>query len=415
MRSEDDRRGIAFKGQGLRCDVARGNGPDGTRVEGFHRRSVQERLGIIARHAGLSPDDRELLDSLVQGGAGLQPTEAGRMVENWVGSMAVPLGVAANFRIDDMDRFIPMAIEEPSVIAAASNAAKIARAGGGFATRVKERAMIAQIHLLDVADPEGAMRNLLAARHELIQAAEPPDSQLKKRGGGTRDLEVRHVETSLGPAVVVHLLVDPVDAMGANAVNTRAERVAPMLEEKTGGRARLRILSNLADHCLVKAEARFPAKALGGPDVVEGILEAQQIAEADPYRAATHNKGAMNGVDAVLLATGNDWRAVEAGAHAFAARKGTYAPLTAYEKNPKGDLVGRFALPVQVGTVGGATKAHPVARLNLKIMGVEHAGDLARVVAAVGLAQNLAALRALVTEGIQAGHMRLHGRLEERA
>jgi hydroxymethylglutaryl-CoA reductase len=337
------------------------------------------------------------------------------MVENWVGVMAVPLGIAANFRIDGTDRFVPMAIEEPSVIAAASNAARIAREGGGFTTRAKSRLMIAQVHLLGVLDPDAAVRDLLAARHELIQQAEPEDSRLRERGGGTRDLEVRVVETGLGPAVVVHLLVDPVDAMGANAVNTRAERLAPLLEQRTGGRARLRILSNLADRSMVVAEARFPRHALGGEEIVDAILEAQVLAEADPYRAATHNKGAMNGVDAVLVATGNDWRAVEAGAHAFAARKGTYGPLTSYEKDRKGDLLGRFALPMQVGTVGGATKAHPVAGLCLRILGVERAEDLARIVAAVGLAQNLAALRALVTEGIQAGHMRLHGRLEGRS
>ncbi len=385
-----------------------------TRVSGFHGLSPPKRVALIARQVGLSDEDRELLEGLMQGHAGLGPKTGEKMVENWVGSMALPLGVAANFRIDDVDRFVPMAIEEPSVIAAASNAARIAHAGGGFKTDAKERLMIAQIHLLDVADPDAAMRNLLAARHDLIHEAEPPDSGLVARGGGTRDLEVRVVESALGPSLVVHLLVDPVDAMGANAVNTRAERLAPLLEERTGGRARLRILSNLADHCIVKAEARFPVKELGGPEVVAGILEAQALAEADPYRAATHNKGAMNGVDAVVLATGNDWRAVEAGAHAFAARKGVYGPLTAYEETKRGDLLGKIALPVQVGTVGGATKVHPVAQLSLRILGVERAVDLARVVAAVGLAQNLAALRALVTQGIQAGHMRLHKRVEER-
>lgn len=384
-------------------------------MEGFHRLSVQERLGIIARQAGLSEEERSLLEALSGGESGLAPDDAMRMVENWAGTMAVPLGMAANFRVDGVDRFVPMAIEEPSVVAAASNAARIARVRGGFTTRVKGRLMIGQVHLLGVEDPEGAQRDLLSARHELVQAAEPPDSSLAARGGGTRGIEVRVVESALGSVLVVHVLVDPVDAMGANAVNTRVERLAPVLEERTGGRARLRILSNLADQSLVVAEAVFAHRELGGKEVVDAVVEAQAIAEVDPYRAATHNKGAMNGVDAVLLATGNDWRAVEAGAHAFAARKGTYGPLTSYGKDKRGDLVGRIALPLQVGVVGGATKAHPVARLCLKILGVETAEELARVVAAVGLAQNLAALRALVTEGIQEGHMRLHRRMEERA
>jgi hydroxymethylglutaryl-CoA reductase len=388
---------------------------EGSRIPGFHTLDATTRAVLVARRAMLNAQDADLLHRLVAGDPGLPPDAAERMVENRVGTLAVPLGIATNFRIDETEHLIPMATEEPSVIAAASNAARMARAAGGFTTRVKEHLVIGQVHLFDVADPDAAMRDLLANRHELIAAAEPPQSSLRQHGGGTRDLEVRSVETRGGPVLVVHLLVDPADAMGANAVNTRVERLAPLLEERTGGRARLRILSNLADRSIVTAEARFPAKELGGADVVQGILEAQWIAEADPYRAATHNKGIMNGIDAVLLATGNDTRAAEAGAHAYAARSGRYTALTNYEATGKGDLVGMLRVPLQVGTVGGATKAHPVAALALRILGIQHATDLMRIAASVGLAQNLAALRALATEGIQAGHMRLHKRLAERA
>lgn len=383
-----------------------------------------QRVAIFAR---LDDEEKALL------AAGRRPDDTAhpfsvfdKMVENVVGSVGLPLGIATNFVIDGQDRLIPMAVEEPSVVAAASNAAKMARASGGFDTKSEQTWMTGQVHLLDVPDAARAAERIGAHREEILAAAEPPGSSIGKMGGGSKDLEVRVLHTdalrsseakeALGHAVVVvHLFVDVRDAMGANAVNTRVERIAPLLEELSGGRVRLRILSNLADRRIVTARGTFDAEALGGPEVVQGILEAQWLAELDPYRAATHNKGVMNGVDAVVVATGNDWRATEAGAHAYAARDGSYSPLTRYHRNADGDLVGELSLPLALGTVGGATRVNPMARLSLKILGVDSAEALGRIACAVGLAQNLAALRALATEGIQKGHIRLHDRLADRA
>ncbi len=376
-----------------------------SRIPGFYRLSPEERLEKVRELANLSDEEAE---AIAKHGS-LSIAQADRMIENVIGTFELPLGIATNFLIDGRDYLIPMAIEEPSVVAAASNAAKMARAGGGFVTDATPPVMIAQVQLCDVDDPYSARMEILRIREEIIRKANEQDPVLVKLGGGCRDVEVRVVDSRRGPMVVTHLLVDCRDAMGANAVNTMAEAVAPLIERAAGGRVYLRIISNLAVFRLARAKAVFKADAIGGEEVVEGVLNAYAFAEADPFRCATHNKGIMNGVTAVVLATGNDTRAVEAGAHAYAALRG-YKPLTTYERNSEGDLVGTIELPVAVGIVGGATASHPVARACLKILGVRSARELARVIAAVGLAQNFAALRALATEGIQRGHMELHAR-----
>ncbi len=376
-----------------------------SRIPGFYRLSPEERLEKVRELANLSDEEAE---AIARHGS-LSIAQADRMIENVIGTFELPLGIATNFLIDGRDYLIPMAIEEPSVVAAASNAAKMARAGGGFVTDATPPVMIAQVQLCDVDDPYSARMEILRIREEIIRKANEQDPVLVKLGGGCRDVEVRVVDSRRGPMVVTHLLVDCRDAMGANAVNTMAEAVAPLIERAAGGRVYLRIISNLAVFRLARAKAVFKADAIGGEEVVEGVLNAYAFAEADPFRCATHNKGIMNGVTAVVLATGNDTRAVEAGAHAYAALRG-YKPLTTYERNSEGDLVGTIELPVAVGIVGGATASHPVARACLKILGVRSARELARVIAAVGLAQNFAALRALATEGIQRGHMELHAR-----
>ncbi|MGQ9582669.1 MAG: hydroxymethylglutaryl-CoA reductase, degradative [Thermoplasmatota archaeon] len=375
-------------------------------VSGFYRKTMEERLEFVREFAGLTEDEVAVLRST----GGLPPSTADRMIENVVGGYTLPMGVAVNFLINGRDVLVPMVIEEPSVVAAASNAARMARVRGGFTAEFSGPVMIAQVQLVGAADPEEAGRRILAARSELLDLAARQDPVLVRAGGGPRDIEVRVIQTREGPMVIVHLLVDTRDAMGANAVNTMAEAVAPLIEELTGGRVYLRILSNLAVHRTVRARAVFDRDAIGGEDVVEGVLRAWAFAEADPFRAATHNKGIMNGVDAVVLATGNDTRAIEAGAHAYAARGGKYTSLTRYERDAEGNLVGSIELPMAVGVVGGATKTHPAARVALKILGVGSAAELAMVVASVGLAQNFAALRALATEGIQRGHMALHAR-----
>jgi hydroxymethylglutaryl-CoA reductase len=324
--------------------------------------------------------------------------------------MPVTLGIAVNFLINGKDYLIPMAIEEPSVVAAASNAAKIARTRGGFTTSSTGPVMIGQIQLVGVKDPHGSRMTVLAAKGDLLKKANDQDPVLVSNGGGARDLEVKVLDTQVGPMVITELLVDCRDAMGANAVNTMTEAVAPMIESITGGRVYLRIISNLATKRLMRARAIFDKEALGGEDVVDGVVAAYAFAASDPFRCATHNKGIMNGVTAVVLATGNDTRAVEAGAHAYASISGRYKPLSTWEKNSNGDLVGCVELPVAVGLIGGATAVHPIAKVTKKILGIRTATELGEVIAAVGLAQNLAALRALATEGIQRGHMRLHAR-----
>ncbi|WP_457590758.1 hydroxymethylglutaryl-CoA reductase, degradative [Geoglobus sp.] len=375
-----------------------------SRIPGFYKMSVQERLEKVAEFAGLSEDDRKLLLD-----KGLSLDIADRMIENVIGTFELPLGIATNFLIDGKDYLIPMAIEEASVVAAASNAAKMAREGGGFTTDYSGNIMIGQIQVVGLNDPYSAKFEVLRHREEIMEKANEQDPILVNLGGGCKDVEARVIETMRGKMLIVHLIVDVKDAMGANAVNTMAEAVAPMIERITGGRVYLRIISNLAVYRIARAKAIFKKDAIGGAEVVEGIMNAYAFAEADPFRCATHNKGIMNGISAVVIATGNDFRAVEAGAHSYAAMRG-YKPLTTYEVNENGDLVGTIELPIAVGTIGGATKVNPLAKLSLKILGISTAEELARVMAAVGLAQNFAALRALATEGIQRGHMELHAR-----
>ncbi len=377
-----------------------------SRISGFYRLSVEERLRLVKEFAGLT--DREV-EVLRRTGA-LEAEQADRMIENVVGTMELPLGIAVNFRINGRDYLVPMAIEEPSVVAAASNAAKMARAKGGFRASSTEPLMIGQIQLTEVQNPSKARDVILSRKEEILKIANEQDPVLVKFRGGARDLEVRIIDSETGPMVVVHLIVDTRDAMGANVVNTMAEAVAPFIERITRGRFSLRIVSNLAARRLARAEATFAEEELGGEEVVDGIVRAYAFAAADPYRCATHNKGVMNGIVAVALATGNDTRALESGAHSYAAFQGGYQPLTEWKKDENGDLVGRIEVPVAVGIVGGATKVNPMAKVNLKILSVKSARELGEVMAAVGLAQNLAALRALAAEGIQAGHMRLHAR-----
>lgn len=334
---------------------------------------------------------------------------ANRLIENVVGVQSIPLGIAANFQINGQDYLIPMAIEEPSVVAAASHAAKLVRDAGGFTASADTPIMIGQVQVVGVQDTSQAQERVYAARDDIIKLANSV-SALVEFGGGVRDLEVRvFPETRVGPMLVLHLLVDVRDAMGANSVNTSCEAVAPLLERITGGRVVLRILSNLADRRLARSRCRVKRKALGD-DIVRNIVEAQALAEVDPYRAATHNKGILNGIDAVVVATANDWRGMEAGAHTFAAKGGQYRALTRWDKDGNGDLTGSIELPVPSGILGGTTSAHPVAQVALKILGVKTAPEFAGVLASVGLAQNLGALRALASEGIQQGHMALHAR-----
>ncbi len=377
-----------------------------SRIPGFHKLPLEERIRILKEFAGLSDEDIEVLKKT--GALGLDVAE--RMIENVVGTLELPLGIATNFLINGKDYLIPMAIEEPSVVAAASNAAKMCRTGGGLFARATDSLMISQIQLVKVPSPRTAVYRIIERRQEIIELANSTDPVLIKLGGGVRDVEVRIIDSPLGPMVVTHLIVDVKDAMGANTVNTMAEAVAPLLEKWTGGKVYLRIVSNLADRRLVRVWTRVPKDAVGGENVVDGIVYAWAFAAADPYRAATHNKGIMNGIIAVALATGQDTRALEAGAHAYATRRGKYEPLSVWEKDENGDLVGYLEMPMAVGIVGGATRVNPVAKVSLKILGVKTARELAEIMGAVGLAQNLAALRALATEGIQKGHMKLHAR-----
>ena len=368
-------------------------------LKGFYKLPLEERLGLVKDFANLTDEDISLLKA-----SGLELEQAQRMIENVVGTFELPFGVAVNFIINGKDYLIPMVIEEPSVVAAASNAAKLARMTGGFLTSSTDPIMIGQIQLVGVDSPFLAKHQILEHKQELIQLANDQDPVLLKFGGGCRDVEVRALDNGM---VITHLLVDCRDAMGANAVNTMVEAVAPRIEEITGGQVLLRILSNLAIYRIARARVRYSKEEIG-PETVDGIVEAYEFARADPFRATTHNKGVMNGITAVVLATGNDTRAIESGAHAFASISGRYTSLTHWEKDSSGDLLGTIEIPMAVGLVGGATKSHPVARVAVKILGVTSAKELGEIMAAVGLAQNFAALRALATEGIQRGHMKLH-------
>lgn len=383
----------------------------GSRIPGFHALPIAERRRRVAAVAGF--DDAEV--GLLRSDVPLPIETAVRMTENTIGIHALPLGVALNFIVNGREILVPMVTEEPSVIAAASNAARLARSTGGFRATADAPCMIAQVQILDVADPEAACARLLAAEHRIRARIDEVEPGMARRGGGARGVEARVLHAPLGRTyVVVHLLVEVGDAMGANAVNTIAEGVAPLVAGIAGGRAHLRILSNLTDRRRAQASVRYAFDELAGPErdgreTAVAIEDASLFAEADPYRAATHNKGIMNGIDALAIATGNDWRALEAGAHAFAARDGTYRALSTWRVEPDG-LVGRIDLPLAVGTVGATVDGNPRTRLALKLLGVAGARELAGICAAVGLAQNFAALRALATEGIQRGHMARHAR-----
>ena len=378
---------------------------DDSRISGFYKLAREDRVKKLKEITGLGDEE---LGPLVDPGK-VDMGVLDHMIENVVGTMTLPLGIATNFLINGKDYLIPMALEEPSVVAAASNAARMARGHGGFTATDTGPNMIAQIQVVDIPEAEKAKKKILAAKDDLIAFANEQDPILVRFGGGAKDLRIRIFDSKVGTMLVTELIVDTRDAMGANAVNTMAEALAPRIETLTGGRVILRILSNLAEFRLVRVRATFDRDMLGGEEVVNDIIAAWAFAEADPYRCATHNKGIMNGIDAVVIATGNDFRAIEAGAHSYAALNG-YSSLTKYEKSPEGHLVGSIEIPMAVGLVGGATKVHPAARACVKILGVETATELGHVVASVGLAQNLAAIRALASEGIQKGHMALHAR-----
>ncbi|HEX6035534.1 MAG TPA: hydroxymethylglutaryl-CoA reductase, degradative, partial [Anaerolineales bacterium] len=382
-----------------------------SRISGFYNMTLEERRARLREAAARTPEE---LAPFTTGG--LSPEAADHMIENVIGLYSLPLGIALNFQVNGRDILVPMALEEPSVVAGASFMAKLARAGGGFTATTTDPHMIGQMQVIHVTNLHEAKLKLYEHKAELLAEADAIDPILKKFGGGARDLEVRTIEDSpIGGFLVVHLIYDVRDAMGANAVNTACERLAPRVESITGGKVHLRILSNLADRRIARARCTIPVQELAfddfsGEEVRDGIIAAYAFAAADPYRAATHNKGIMNGVDAVVIATGNDWRAIEAGAHAYAARSGKYTSLSTWNKDTNGDLAGTLEMPMAVGIVGGATKVHPAAQAAVKLMGVKTAGELAEIIVSVGLAQNMAALRALATEGIQRGHMSLHAR-----
>ena len=382
-----------------------------SRISGFHNMTLDERRAKLVDASGLAPETLLPFNT-----GGLSADAADHMVENVIGLYSLPLGIALNFMVNGRDVLVPMTLEEPSVVAGASFMAKLARAGGGFTATTTEPLMIGQMQVINVTNLNEAKLKLYEHKAELIAEADAIDPVLKKFGGGARDLEVRIFESSIiGPFLVVHLIYDVRDAMGANAVNTACERLAPKIETITGGKVHLRILSNLADRRIARSRCTIPVKELAfgdfsGEEVRDGIIAAYAFAAVDPYRAATHNKGIMNGVDSVVIATGNDWRAIEAGAHAYAARSGKYTSLSTWNKDADGNLVGTLEMPMAVGIVGGATKVHPAAQAVVKILGVKTANELAEIIVSVGLAQNMAALRALATEGIQRGHMSLHAR-----
>ncbi|KYK24951.1 3-hydroxy-3-methylglutaryl-CoA reductase [Thermoplasmatales archaeon SG8-52-4] len=375
-----------------------------SQVSGFYKLPVNKRIELVKKFSNLDDSEADLFSSC------LDIDIADRMIENVLGSFELPLGIAVNFKINGNDYLIPMATEESSVVAAASNAAKIARIKGGFKTKCTDPLMIGQIQILHLSDVAGAAQKIMGKKKEILNLANEQDKILLKFGGGAKDLEVRILDSPLGKMIVVHLIVDVRDAMGANAVNTMCEALTPVMEEITGGKVRLRILSNLADKRIVKAKAVFDKEKMGGGHVVDAFLESYNLAAIDPYRAATHNKGIMNGIDSVIIATGNDFRAIEAGAHAYAARSGQYTSLSHYSKDKNGDLVGELELPMAVGIIGGAGNIHPKAKVCKKILGIKTAKQLAEIVVSVGLAQNFAAVFALSTVGIQKGHMSLHAK-----
>ena len=386
---------------------------DSSRLEGFYKLSVSERREMLADLAGLTPEQVKAWSSSGE----LSEDAADRMIENVVGTYSLPIGVATNFIIDGDHYLVPFVLEEPSVVAAASNMAKRCHDRGGFASNNDDPVMIGQIQVVECDDPTSAMREIIGNKQELIDSCNEVDPILVKFGGGCRDIEARIIETESGPMVIVHILVDCRDAMGANAVNTMAETIAPKIEGMTGGTVILRIISNLAVHRLARVSAVFTPEEMSdkgdstqGSEVIDGILQAYHFAKADPFRATTHNKGIMNAISAIAIACGQDWRAIESGAHSYASHERIYGSLTHWERDEDGNLVGSIELPMAVGLVGGAVRVHPAAQANVALLGITTADELAKVMAAAGLVQNLGALRALATVGIQAGHMKLHVR-----
>jgi len=375
-------------------------------ISGFYKLSMEERRKLLSELVDLNQEEIEILNTLGY----FKPNQIDTLIENVVGSYQLPFGLAFNFNVNGKDYIIPMVIEEPSVVAAASNAAKMARNHGGFHSEYVKSVMIAQIQVTQLKHIESAKKSIEEHKTKLLKIANEQDPLLNKLGGGAQDIEIREIQTEKGQMIILHLLVNVLDAMGANVVNTMAEAISPYVEEISGGKVYLRIVSNLAIHRLARSRATFDKELLGGQEIVEGILNAYEFAKADPFRAATHNKGIMNGIVALTLATGNDTRAIESGAHAFASLNGHYSPLTKFEQDSEGNLVGEIEVPLALGIIGGMTKIHPMARLALKILNVKSASELSQVGAALGLAQNVAALRALVSEGIQKGHMALHSR-----
>ena len=375
-----------------------------SKVSSFYKMSIEERIDFVKKFSDLSDEEADLFSSP------LDIEIADRMIENVLGTFELPIGLAVNFRINEKDYIIPMITEESSVVAAASNAAKIARIKGGFRTDSSDPLMIGQIQILNTKDVTYAVKEIIKHKEEILKLANAQDKILVDFGGGAKDLEVRILDSPLGKMIVIHLIVDVRDAMGANAVNTMVEALAPIIEDITGGKVRLKILSNLADKRIVKAKAVFDKEKMGGEKIVDAFLESYILASIDPYRAATHNKGIMNGIDSLIIATGNDFRAIEAGAHAYAARNGQYTSLTSYHKDENGDLVGIIELPLALGIIGGAGNIHPKAKLCKKILGIKTAQELSEIAASLGLAQNFAAVFALSTVGIQKGHMSLHAK-----
>jgi hydroxymethylglutaryl-CoA reductase len=381
--------------------------PDSS-ISKFFEKTLKERLGLIADFSGLSKDELKIIEDAT---GGISFDKADGMIENAIGTFSLPLGIATNFQINDRDYLIPMVIEEPSVIAASSKAAKIARIQGGFKAEADESYSIGQIQVVDV-DVQSAIPKVIGASNEILDLANSKSETLPKLGKGAKEISCKDLPTDSGHMLIVELAIDVGDAMGANVTNTMCEAVAPMIEKLTGGKTLLRILSNYSTKRMVNASAVFDRDAVGGEKVVDDIILAFQFAENDPYRAVTHNKGVMNGVIAVANSTGQDSRAIEAAAHAYACASGTYRSLTKWSKDKNGNLVGNFELPLSVGIVGGVIQHHPIAKICTKILGVSTAQELSCVLAVVGLAQNFAAMRALVTEGIQKGHMKLHARKE---
>jgi len=375
-----------------------------SKVSGFYKLDLDKRLDFVKDFADLTKEELDIFSK------GLDFEIADRMIENVIGSFEIPIGIAVNFQINGKDKIIPMATEESSVVAAASNAAKIARLKGGFTAECSDPIMIGQIQLLNIKDIAGAAEKILDHKKQLLELANAQDKVLVSFGGGAKDIEVRILDSPIGKMLVTHIHVDVRDAMGANAVNTMCEALAPMLEELTGGHVRLKILSNLANKRIVRAKAVFDKDKIGGDKAVDAFLESYTLASIDPYRAATHNKGIMNGIDSLIIATGNDFRAIESGAHAYATKNGQYSSLTKYYKDQDGNLVGEIELPIALGIVGGASNIHPKAKVCKKILGIKTANDLAEIVASLGLAQNFAAVFALSTVGIQKGHMSLHAK-----